>query len=721
MTRRKHHTSNKPAKPFLKQPPSITGWRLGVFRAITVTVMPVVFLLLLEGVLHISGFGFSSNAFIATNVNGETHFHENFKFGWRFFPPRIARSFEPFVCADDTPEDQVRIVVLGASAAQGVPDSAYGFARILEVMLDQALTPKNAEVIVAAMPAINSHVVLEIAKDCTVLKPDAFLIYLGNNEVVGPYGAGTVFAPLSGNLPLIRSNMALKGTRIGQLITKISSKLAPQNVPTVWKGLSMFADKKVRAESAELQIVYSHFQKNLEDILTATRQTGAKVLLCTVGSNLRDCAPFASLHKTGLGEDQLAQWQSLFDAALSQQQGGQYQQAIDLYIQAMDIDNGYGDLHFCLAQCYDALDDPARALPHYTRARDLDALRIRADSRINEILRKTAQDQSQAGVHLVDTEKALARHAAQGITNETQFLEHVHMTFQGNYRVAHSLFSHLVPLLAHTNTVPAPLTVDECKARLAYTPWNHARLETDVVADFLKKPPFTNQINNAQQVAQREHRLTAINNQDKTLLLKMAKKMFEQAIAKRPNDMPLRWKFARLLDEDLHLRALALRHYVRITKQWPHFSEVYAKQAEALQNLGQLNKAITLNKKALELSPYNPFTYYNLGLAYHRKHDKETAMVNYAKALALKPDFKQALNNTGAIYIENGKYDDAIKLFEEGLKILPNDFNLHYNLGVVYRQTGRFKEARTEFEQALSQNPQSQKPQQALSNIADRL
>lgn len=697
--------------------PRITGRRLWVFRAATALVMPVVLILSIEGGLRASGVGFPPQAFVTSKVDGKTQFRENSRFGWRFFPPRIARSFEPFVCPAEKPDNHVRIVVLGASAAKGVPDSAYGFARILEVMLDEALSPMDAEVICAAMPAINSHVVREIAKDCRLLKPDAFVIYLGNNEVVGPYGAGTVFSPLSGNLPLIRTNMTLKGTRIGQLITRLSQRLSSGDVPTVWKGLEMFSHKKVPAASDALQTVYSHFQRNLQDILATIRQTQAEVMLCTVGSNVRDCAPFASLHKTGLTQDQLAQWKSLFDSGLSKQTQGQYAQAIDLYIQAMAIDDIYADLHFCLAQCHDALGDPAEALPHYIKARDLDALRIRADSRINEIIRTTAQDRSHTGVHLVDTEKSLAAHAPDGMSDQTQFLEHVHMTFQGNYTVACALFSQLCPRLSRTDAIPVPLTMGQCKERLAYTTWHHRRIASEVVTQFLKRPPFTDQINNDQQVADREKRLLALDRSDSPARLSTARKTFEEAIAKRPDDMPLRWKFSELLDEGLNLPGLALRQYVRIKQTWPHCGEAYAKQAEVLQNMGQFKKAIELNKTALQLSPYNPLYHYNQGLAYHRQNDKDTAMVHYTKALALKPDFKQAINNTGAIQLERGRYDDAITLFKDGLRHLPNDYNLHYNLGLAYRQLGRLKEARVELELALAQDPNSEKAKQALSGL----
>ncbi len=46
---------------------------------------------------------------------------------------------------------------------------------------------------------------------------DIWVIYMGNNEVVGPFGAGTVFGRQVPPLPLIRASLALKTTRIGQL------------------------------------------------------------------------------------------------------------------------------------------------------------------------------------------------------------------------------------------------------------------------------------------------------------------------------------------------------------------------------------------------------------------------------------------------------------------------------------------------------------------------
>ena len=76
-------------------------------------------------------------------------------------------------------------------------------------------------------------------------------------------------------------------------------------------------------------------------------------------------------------------------------------------------------------------------------ARDLDALRFRADSRINAIIREVAAEQEAAGVRLVDAEQSLAKSdlAVGGIPGDGLFYEHVHLTFDGNYLLARAYWT----------------------------------------------------------------------------------------------------------------------------------------------------------------------------------------------------------------------------------------------------------------------------------------
>jgi hypothetical protein len=214
--------------------------RLWLFRAVAL-LSPLLLLGLLEATLRAVDYGYPTQFFIA-NQEGDT-FTSNLRFGWRFFPRALAREPVLLHTPKDKPDDVYRIFVLGGSAAQGVPDPAFSFGRILDVMLSEAFPGMEIEVINTAMTAINSHVVLPIARDIARLEPDLLLVYMGNNEIVGPYGAGSIFRGFAPNLPMVRASVALSDTRVGQLAEAVVKKLGTgkRSETTNWRGLEMFA------------------------------------------------------------------------------------------------------------------------------------------------------------------------------------------------------------------------------------------------------------------------------------------------------------------------------------------------------------------------------------------------------------------------------------------------------------------------------------------------
>src|SRR5262249_54256780 len=150
-----------------------------------------------------------------------------------------------------------RLFVLGESAAQGFPDPATSFSRILEVLLRQQFPDDHFEVVNTAMTAINSHVILPVARECAGHQPDVFITYIGNNEVVGPFGAANVIGSYSPRLRLIRANLALKSTRTGQLLTNVTRWLgAKPGGPEFWGGMEMFTRTQVGSGDAALQATY---------------------------------------------------------------------------------------------------------------------------------------------------------------------------------------------------------------------------------------------------------------------------------------------------------------------------------------------------------------------------------------------------------------------------------------------------------------------------------
>jgi hypothetical protein len=103
-----------------------------------------------------------------------------------------------------------------------------------------------------------------------------------------------------------------KSTRIGQLLNDLSLLLLglPKN-QRFWKGMEMFLEHQARAQDQRMRSVYGHFQGNLQNLLEVSRQAGIKNVVSTVASNLKDCAPFASLHDLGTSSDKSQEWSQI--------------------------------------------------------------------------------------------------------------------------------------------------------------------------------------------------------------------------------------------------------------------------------------------------------------------------------------------------------------------------------------------------------------------------
>src|SRR5208282_5754186 len=301
------------------------------------------------------------------------------------------------------------------------------------------------------------------------------------------------------SLPAIRTRIVLNSTRIGQLVAKFTH--GNQRSASEWRGMEMFLDRQVRADSPQMKPVYENFAANLRDIVAVARRSGAQVLISTVATNLKDCAPFASLHREGIREDELHSWDGLVQRGADLENAGSYAEALKLYLSAADIDPQYAELQFRIARCLWALGDFAGAKKRFVRAQDLDTLRFRADSRLNEIIRALAG--TGPGVGVVDAAAVLAGESAHEVSGRELFYDHVHMNPRGSYLVARALFGQVVSMMSadlRRSAVSADvISEEECERLLGFTPYDRLRVAGLVVAK-LERPPFTNQLHNSEDV-----------------------------------------------------------------------------------------------------------------------------------------------------------------------------------------------------------------------------
>jgi len=707
----------------------ITGRRLWLYRIAAFTIIPVLLFLLLELGLRIAGYGFPADAIIKYKVDGRVSYCDNVKFCWRFFPKEIAREFNPFRFSADKSKDTYRIFILGASAAQGEPDGAFGFGRVLQVILQDRYPGINFEVIIAATAAINSHVVVEIAKDCARHEPDLFIIYLGNNEVTGPYGAGTVFAPLLPSLSVIRMGIAVKATRLGQLLTSLAEWAGTQKGrPMAWRGLEMFLEKQIRVDDQHLETVYRHFRRNLEDITQIGHNAGAKVILCTVGSNLKDNPPFASLHRPDLTEENKARWDNLYTQGVEYESVGKYIEAVDCYLTAVEIDNSYADLQFRLGRCYWVLQDYDAARQRYVKARELDTLRFRADGRINEIIRGVTDSWTDKDVYIVDAVKVFEKNSPHETPGEELFYEHVHLNFKGNYLLAKAVFKKAEEILPRRVTArradnSLPLTQAECAERLAYTEWDQYVIAEEVLGRFFKKPPFTNQLYHKEQVTMMEQKRNALRINVTPDTLEKAAAQYRQAIQNSPQDVFLKWKYGTFLIKELKDYRNATQQFRLVQNSIPHSYVTCSALGSVLEAAGDLDTAVTHYQNAVRIKPTCGDTHYSLGWAYQRQGRTKKAIEHYLKAIRFLPGHESTYNNLAHILYQQGKVDKAVEICRKGLVFIPDSPVLHSNLGLLFNEQGHRDAAVKELNISLELDPNSLTTRKMLEailkNVAD--
>ncbi|HVV73426.1 MAG TPA: tetratricopeptide repeat protein, partial [Verrucomicrobiae bacterium] len=696
---------------------------------------PLFFLALLELGLRLSGFGYPVSFLLRARIHGQDMLVQNDRFGWRFFGPNLSREPFPLAVPKAKPPGTIRIFVFGESAAYGDPQPDFGLPRMLEALLSLRFPTCRFEVVNAAMTAINSHAILPIARDCARRDGDIWVVYMGNNEVVGPFGAGTVFESSSGNLRLIRAGLAVKGTRTGQLLAKGLTSLHPApDAERGWGGMAMFLGNQVREDAPGMRTVYANFRQNLEDILDAGRRAGVHVILSTVASNLKDCAPFASQHAPSLSAGALQEWERLYRQATRAEQDNRFAEALDYLNQAGRLDDTHAELHYRRGLDCLALGRDSEALTQFVQARDLDTLRFRADRRVNEIIRQAASTRSSEGVVLVDSEKVLAAQSPHHITGSELFYEHVHLNFEGNYALALGIADQVLALMPslqrdRADSLRAWPSEGEAARRLAWT--EHSRYEglASVLAR-LSNPPFTGQFSHQANCEKIQRDLGRLANTTSLESLRKAAEACEAASASAPGDWVLLKELA-LVQEELGDMAGASSTWEKVVKALPHYAEgwqqfgralaaehddkeaIAALQestrlapkpvgaltlwAEVLARQGKPGESMAKYRAALKLDPY--WSQALLGLGHELEHGGNPAEAEqcYRKALRHPLNKPSALNALGQLCFGKGWLGEAATNFTRALLLDPFDASAHVNLGVTLLQMNRPEEAQQHF------------------------
>jgi tetratricopeptide (TPR) repeat protein len=672
-----------------------------------VVIIPLLLICGAETALRVAGYGYRTTFFRPLRIGGEEYLVENDKFGWRFFPPEISRSPSPVRMLAHKPAGTFRIFLFGESAALGDPEPAYGVGRYLQTLLQERYPRLRFEVVCVAMTAINSHAVLPLARECAALQADLWIIYMGNNEMIGPFGAVTVFGRQSPPLWYVRLNLAIQKTRLGQLLASGGRRLsgvAGAHGPS-WGGMQMFLKNRIAPEDQRKEKVYYCFKRNLEDILRVGRAAHVPMILSTVAVNLKDCAPFGSLTNTIAGASG-PQFEQLYAEAVEEQGRGDFAVAARGFENAAALEPHHAELHFHWGQCLLELTNAAAAKAHFTRARDDDALPFRADSRINATMSETAARLAGRDLTLCDAVSSLAEHSPVGIPGDEAFYEHVHLNFAGNYRLALALADDVVPSLpaAITQTVGERWASQEtCEKELGLTDWNRRDVYENVRRRLLQ-PPFTGQSANAQKARTYGQRLEELHRLLNATNVEPARKIYLEAIRRAPEDFRLHVNYAAFL-EAIQDMAGAEAEWKEVQGLVPHHYLAYFQIGRLLAEQGQAEQARHWLLRALEMRPDLSEGWYELGRLEGASGQYEAALVSFQRARQLVPGEPRYHSEMAKALIKLNRGPEAIAQLEEALRIGSVTWEAHYLLGEQLAFAGRIPEARREFEQTLRLKP----------------
>lgn len=687
---------DSPADPKL-----LSRGRRWMFRVV-LFLLPFVVVAAVEIVLRLVGYGYNPAFFKRQSINGEDYFVQNEDFSFRFFPRDMVRSPGPLRFPVHKVPGTYRIFIFGESAAMGDPAESFAPDRYLEALLRARYPGRTFEIINTGVTAIDSHVILPIARECAAHEGDLWIVYMGNNEMVGPFGAATVFGRQAPALPYARLAVGLQTLRLGQWFTELGRKFAGgKQEGMAWGGMEMFLNNRIPPDSPMRETVYRNFQQNLDDIVRAGVKSGTTVLLNTVGVNLRDCPPFASLPALSSSPADNAAFEVLYTNCLQAVSNHQWAAANDYFAQADRLSGKRAEFQFRWAECLAGQTNFAAAAGHYQLACDDDALPFRADSRINVSIRSAPERIKSDRLIVCDMARLLTEVVPGGVCGQETFFEHVHFDIDARYRVARAWAGQIEPLLPSTTN--GWLSQAECDERVGLSPWNHAQV-IHLMVERMQVPPLNAQENNVERRTALESRIEADLEKYNGDEANRTRKNFEQQLAQRPDDYFLHESDAEFLELSGDI--------TDATTQWEQFRALLPQDPLGYFEAGRLlipqqkyAEAETLLRQTLAIRPSRTDGWIELGNALALQRKFPEALDAYSTALKQDAYDPQTLLRRGKVLAHLNRHGEAIESFRASLELNQADGLTHHELALEMVATGQAEAAGPEFSAAAELRP----------------
>ncbi|NCB39807.1 MAG: SGNH/GDSL hydrolase family protein, partial [Erysipelotrichia bacterium] len=500
-------------------------------------VLPCIFLILLEAAARSTDIGYPSTLFIEETTADGAWLRPNYRVGYRFFPAKLARKPLPEIMPAIKPADRLRIFVLGESAARGEQLADFSFSRMLEVALQNGSLQKKVEVINTGIPAINSWVLRDFAREIMNYQPDLIVVYAGHNEFIGPYGPGSVFG-LAGN-----RNAALIGIWASSL--RLIQALKPDKLPAElargWQGLEMFMKNSIKPDSKAISDCLENWRKNLDDIFATAAAAKIPVIWCRVPVNHKDCPPFIS-DESGF----LPETTALIEQIKKYSENNEHQKVLQNIDKIRTKVKNHALADYLEGSARLALGDPKSAGQCFKNALNNDCFRVRTTDIFNDAAAEAAKRHK---VHIADIEAAFVGNSGNGIIGAELIYDHVHLTLKGHHIAAAGIFSsikNIQPALMQSMPDKFP-DLEEIKKYTGFTDQDEIDNLTHIISS-IQEPPFTSQFMHNSRLKQLNMQIETLKKSRKDFATNIA--LISDAAIRQPFNWAIQNRLAMMLRHD---------------------------------------------------------------------------------------------------------------------------------------------------------------------------
>jgi tetratricopeptide (TPR) repeat protein len=478
-------------------------------------------------------------------------------------------------------------------------------------------------------------------------EPDLFIILDGHNEFLEHRTYSGIIAlpkPVRGLASLAHR------TRLSAVARAAAEKLKPSSpVP----ARHVFSDEVntmlERVEGPEAYRrdddlrarIVDHFKFNLSRMADIAHSAGAKVVLVTPASNLRDCSPFKSENRAGISDTELRSWQSTVTQATSLLASSNWNGALSALDAAAKIDPRYAQTHYLRGRVLWELGRFKEAKSAFLRAMDEDVCPVRALTPIVDAVTEVAAQRSLPQVDFVKLLDGLAEHGTPG---DDWFLDHVHPTIEGHRRLALALIEEMARM-----RVVQPAAA-----------WN------DAAADKIK-------LSLEQRLDAKAHG-TALCNVAKVMAwagkYQEAYRMSLRAKALSPDDAAIQFEVGKNAGH-LRLTDESIAHLESALRLNPRFVEARVVLASTFAARGDVARAINESRTAMQLRPDFPELRSNLGAFLSRAGQDGEAEVQFREAIRLAPEYAEAHANLASLLLRAGRLTEALQQFDATVRLKP--------------------------------------------------